>query len=503
MANLRFNPWLSLVLVSMLSLAGCKKNEPTSAFTLTGDNGLDFVYGQQKSVSFTSRNIQSFSPEAPDGWSCRVENSQIVITAPLESDTDAKKSGSIKITARKIDGGDLTQTVNVAIKIAEEITTSANSYIVSEPDKRYKFDPTKRADGTVASSPAAASAKLLWTTDKEAVIRVSLEDDGYLYFATGNGETVIEGNALVAALDADDNIIWSWHVWCTDYNPETDAAEFGGETVMARNLGAFKSSNQTADDAWSSCGLFYQWGRKDPFVGSTAWDKDYQRYIYGSTGGYVNISFAESSADNGTVAYATLNPMTYILGVEGSNYDWLFQSDNTLWGNANTGTGVTTAKGSKSIYDPCPAGWMVAPPKIWADFTKDGKASSDPADFNIETDSEYNYGWIFSDNAAGADAQSSYYPAAGRRSFTQTGDSNFTNIVNGSFGDDGSPVGFYWSNSNSSATEGAFLAFTAGYVDPDSSKPAEAQTMVLTTASDKYKEFGSRAGGFQVRCVRE
>ena len=37
------------------------------------------------------------------------------------------------------------------------------------------------------------------------------------------------------------------------------------------------------------------------------------------------------------------------------------QRDN-LWGNPNTTTKTpNTARGSKSIYDPCPPGWRVAP----------------------------------------------------------------------------------------------------------------------------------------------
>jgi hypothetical protein len=36
-------------------------------------------------------------------------------------------------------------------------------------------------------------------------------EDGYITFSTP--ETLKPGNALIAAKDADDVILWSWHIW--------------------------------------------------------------------------------------------------------------------------------------------------------------------------------------------------------------------------------------------------------------------------------------------------
>jgi uncharacterized protein (TIGR02145 family) len=52
-----------------------------------------------------------------------------------------------------------------------------------------------------------------------------------------------------------------------------------------------------------------------------------------------------SSANVGTVEWATENPTTIIMG--GNSNNWMYNVDKTLW----------TAE--KTIYDPCPAGWKL------------------------------------------------------------------------------------------------------------------------------------------------
>ena len=64
-------------------------------------------------------------------------------------------------------------------------------------------------------------------------------------------------------MKAGSTILWSWHIWVVDdnsflLNPVDNG--WSGGIFMDRNLGAFNSSS-TSD----SYGLYYQWGRKDPF----------------------------------------------------------------------------------------------------------------------------------------------------------------------------------------------------------------------------------------------
>ena len=110
---------------------------------------------------------------------------------------------------------------------------------------------------------------------------------------------------------------------------------------MDRNLGA---TSATPGDV-GALGLLYQWGRKDPFLGSSSTSS--------STVAKSTISWpsaVESTSSTGTIDYATAHPTTFI-GGNSSNGDWYYtggsSTDDTRW------------QSSKTIYDPCPAGWRV------------------------------------------------------------------------------------------------------------------------------------------------
>ena len=70
------------------------------------------------------------------------------------------------------------------------------------------------------------------------------------------------GNAVIGLFDAAGNCIWSWHIWSVDYDPATMAQTYSsGAVFMDRNIGALTTDCTQP----SSRGLYYQWGRKDPF----------------------------------------------------------------------------------------------------------------------------------------------------------------------------------------------------------------------------------------------
>ena len=109
--------------------------------------------------------------------------------------------------------------------------------------------------------------------------------------------------------------------------------------MMDRNLGA---TSATPGDV-GALGLLYQWGRKDPFLGSSS--------ISSNTEAKSTITWpsaVSSDSSTGTVDYVTSYPMTFVKGVSPPFYDWHYSSrDNTLW------------QSEKTIYDPCPVGWRV------------------------------------------------------------------------------------------------------------------------------------------------
>ena len=222
---------------------------------------------------------------------------------------------------------------------------TANSYIVSQKGA-YKFSTVK--GNSSESVGAVASAEVLWesfgtdeTPNVGDLVKNAVYSDGYITFQTA--DTFKEGNAVIAAKDASGNILWSWHIWLTD-EPQGQEYYNNAGTMMDRNLGA---TSATPGDV-GALGLLYQWGRKDPFLGSSSISS---RTVAKST--IIWPSVVESNSTNGTIEYASANPTTFIKR-NSNNYDWYYtgnsSTDNTRW---------TESDKSKSIYDPCPAGWRV------------------------------------------------------------------------------------------------------------------------------------------------
>ena len=222
----------------------------------------------------------------------------------------------------------------------------ANCYIITRAGE-YRFQTTKgNSDEAVGE---VSSAAVIWESFGRDIVP-SIGDlikdcsykDGYIYFETA--DIFKEGNALIAAKDADDNILWSWHIWFTD-QPQGQVYYNTAGTMMDRNLGA---TSATPGDV-GALGLHYQWGRKDPFMGSSSISSDItakSTITWSST--------VSSDSSYGTITYATAHPTTFITSNSSSNYDWYYTgdkaTDNTRW---------TTSSSTKSIYDPCPAGWRV------------------------------------------------------------------------------------------------------------------------------------------------
>lgn len=202
-------------------------------------------------------------------------------------------------------------------------SASANCYIISEAGL-YKFKTVKGNSNTSVGN--VASAAILWETfgtdtapELFDLISGFCYNDGYIAFQTA--DTFKEGNAVIAAKDANDNILWSWHIWFTD-QPQSHVYNNNAGTMMDRNLGATSATV-------GAFGLLYQWGRKDPFLGSSS-------ISYGIKAKSTIIwpSAVSSDSSNGTIEYATAHPTTFITH-NSSNYDWYYtgdsSTDNTRW----------------------------------------------------------------------------------------------------------------------------------------------------------------------------
>lgn len=332
-------------------------------------------------------------------------------------------------------------------------SSSANCYIVSQSGT-YKFKPVK--GNSSESVGQVASAEVLWETfgtsespSKGDLIRKVSFADGFVKFSMA--DTFREGNALIAARDASGNILWSWHIWLTD-QPKGQAYNNGAGVMMDRNLGATSS---TKGDV-GALGLLYQWGRKDPFLGSSS--------IIDNIEAESTITWpspVSSSSSTGTISFATSHPTTFITS-DSNNYDWYYtgssSTDNTRW------------RSSKTVYDPCPAGWRVpngGSDGVWSKAF--GTSSSWGNSSNWDSS---NKGMDFSgtDKKLGSSGPI-WYPASGYRNSSD----GALSLVGGN--------GSYWSVSPNGK-----YAFSLGFNDNGCIDPAN---------------YNYRASRRSVRCLQE
>ncbi|MEY8612445.1 hypothetical protein AALM74_25095 [Parabacteroides segnis] len=184
------------------------------------------------------------------------------------------------------------------------------------------------------------------------------------------------GNAVIAAYNGS-TIVWSWHIWISDYAPiglsgditavSRDAAiqaaqnntrggmvqVYGGISwtdpegafykcvIMDRHLGAIRAGIQTnLLDGVRTFGLLYQGGRKDPFFSSADGLTKDTKTIYNGNGVEVSI---DKNFSFSTYQQTIEHPLAFC------------KNDAAMKNKPNAWNGDK----AKTIYDPCPKGWRV------------------------------------------------------------------------------------------------------------------------------------------------
>lgn len=218
----------------------------------------------------------------------------------------------------------------------------------------YAYEFNTRNDLVVA-----ASADLLWQSIPGMITDLTLAADKKSITFTA----AKQGNALVAIRDAEGTILWSFHLWIS---PVESVLYPNGWYVLDRNLGA-RSNTKGQQSSW---GLYYQWGRKDPMpelqmpakVVTDATKNFWAAGTYYKMDGSEFRVDAVDSAPGVDHYYAIKHPTTFIKKAGSTKVDWIYENGNDrLWGNPEGHTKPNIASLSKSIYDPCPEGYMVAP----------------------------------------------------------------------------------------------------------------------------------------------
>ena len=484
---------LVVALLSLVAFASC--NKENSAVLELNRTALYFTSWEDEpqTISYVATNAVSVAVGSySTGWDAKVDMaSRRIIVQPVGTqeegmtNDDLSKEGSVVVNALNKDGKATSYYIYVYIAGTESIdgdgAEKANCYIVTKPSTSYTFDVKHRPNG---SELATAKVKLLWQSNYDVIKNVNLTDGKAQFYVLpweGDNSKVLDTNAVIAAYNSNDEIIWSWHIWIVDENPLLATDTYAnGKTFMRKNLGAFTNSNGSKDEQQilDSYGMYYQWGRKDPFPrplyfdAAGAYDED--RYNENST--YIKEVFAECSSSNGTLDYITKHPMHFITnatciedGGDGIG-DWLWKghSDDNLWDDS-----------AKSIYDPCPYGWKVPSADDMSVLYLADAEDNTPLD-----DARKQYGWSLSDGN-----NKYFYPACGRRRYNDGKVENM-NYKEGVYPSQPQPwEGYYWTSTTSADGKAVALYFD------------------LTTTRTINKFFPShsarRANGFQVRCVKE
>ena len=214
-------------------------------------------------------------------------------------------------------------------------TYSANGMYVENVTGVFEMDkhPVKYIDGGTSSKPTYGDAKCFGNVQHF-----------YQYYTTkywtGASAT-----------------IWDWD----------KGGMYANKWIMDRNLGSQGPGNGDIENAWDAFGLYYQFGRKDPFpyINYNA-EKDYlRRKVYDINGNVINkwkdASLSSNSKDKvigvrlksgGSFEESVKNPFTLYSGVETTWASSLSDVKSEYWYGLESGK-------HKSIFDPCPPGWCV------------------------------------------------------------------------------------------------------------------------------------------------
>lgn len=219
---------------------------------------------------------------------------------------------------------------------------TANSYIINSGNYAYSFKATVMGNGVVppgssesnllASTPGYID--ILWTDVGDYVkLASNVLSDGRVLFTVGDNLSSTdhkiekEGNVIIAAYDNNSTsryLIWTWHLWLAgDTVPEQGYGN--GFTVQDRNLGAVSKDGR---------GLYYKWGRPMPIV----------------------------QDENGNLLYS-------------KNY---LDAHSNEWGYQNDYTDLV-----KTMYDPCPRGYMVRGDHVWEGIVSVGSFTGSTVDVSL------------------------------------------------------------------------------------------------------------------------
>lgn len=302
---------------------------------------------------------------------------------------------------------------------------------------------------------------------------------------------ICEGNAVLAARDNNDNILWSWHIWVTGednivnktnveitnragskYNfmslplgfCHADTRKYptrkvyvtitqneGTDNVKKDATAIIEQSSATTQSLGVNA-PYYQYGRKDPFCPSNGTGNT-NKTLYDS-----QIGVTDFKSQSGAVVTQIAIQEPYIFHYK-QDADWCSTHSNEFWDVGNTSNDAydrSTRSSVKSVYDPSPVGYKTPEPAAWTNFTTTGSNTSNSNEWNVN--GGFSQGWNFCTQSNKQGATDFWHALGFRDVYSQRSGSGALLHV----GSDGT----YWSCGPYSEVNGRSLYFYQSYVYP-------------------------------------
>ncbi len=328
-----------------LAFSGSYKVDPTTGSKASASNGVKKIrmdFGNKSGDKF----ISTMEANLPAGSIFTFITSDGRMGSLQTSQKNALTNGYL------YDLGNIDDAVVLDSDPATDLSEkeSANCYVVNKGGA-YRFRAVRgnsdKSVGDVAYGDVVWETVNTATAPKKYTLAAEVAYSlGYMYIRLP--ENVPDGNVLVSACDKEGEILWSWHIWILK-DGFKDQTYPSGAIMIDRNLGAL--NNKIGDPL--SNGFLYEWGRKDPLLGSCSLTAATEMKSVGT-----NLSKVASSSKTGTVDYAISHPYQVIYN---KSADWLQTADLSLWSSA-----------SKTEYDPCPPGYHIASESAFNDLATSG-----------------------------------------------------------------------------------------------------------------------------------
>ena len=259
--------------------------------------------------------------------------------------------------------------------------------IVTSEDDHTNIVDLKRTDGT-----------------DPTLYPVKNKGEARVYCRVAPGTT--GGSGVIAAYGADGKILWSWHVWVTDYRPDAtgdaDVQEpltkrklkftYGNHgnqlPMMDRNLGAmagYAGVPPSDVEKFKTHGFHYQWGRKDPYPSSYS-NKPITKVDLPSPIAKPIVGILSLYKPDG-VTFLPFDPAVNAQATYRTAYQNplnIYKKTNVLsWidNSENNSTYKNIWNAPKTVHDPCPAGWRVAQIENYLSLFKNVSQSAGKGDF--------------------------------------------------------------------------------------------------------------------------